>query len=133
MTAITQQNDDEPDIKLNDPSSPLDDTYILIVADSSFPLSPELTSTITDPSALDAETPDFLKVLSLLQFTKSLLYNHNDPLILLLPASALYIAPDPRTVKLLIPDEILILLFILLSSTINEWCISFYRASQTIR
>ena len=47
-----------------------------------------------------------------------------------LPVSAFDIATDLEPVELLIPDEILTLLFILSSSTINEWCTSFSSASK---
>ena len=131
MTAIPLLNDDEPDVKLNNLPSSLDDTYMFIVIDLSFPLSPESNSTITDSSALDDKTLDLINALLMSPFVESSLFNHNYLLTLLLLASALNNAPDSGTGQLLIPDKILTLLFILSSSTIDEWYIFFSSASQT--
>ena len=133
MTAIPLLNDDEPDIKLNNPPSSLYDTYTFIVIYLLFSLSPESNSIITDSSALDDKTLDLINALSMSPFVESSLFNHNYLLTLLLLASALNNAPDSGTGQLLIPDKILTLLFILSSSTIGEWYIFFSSASQIKR
>ena len=57
MTDTPLLNDDEPDIKLNNPPSlpddTLDDTPALIVTDPPVPPSPELTSTIINHPSPD--------------------------------------------------------------------------------
>ena len=75
----------------------------------SVPLSPEPTSTITDPPTLNDQTHIPIKTLSLPPFTEFPLFNQNDPLALLLLVSALVIENCSEAVEILIPDEILIL------------------------
>ena len=75
-------------------------------------MSSESTSTVTDPPALDDQTPVPIKTLTLSPFAESLLFNHNDPLTLLLPASVFDIVADPEDVELLRSDEILTLHFL---------------------
>ena len=61
-------NDDEPDVKLNNPLSSSDDIPAIIKADPPVPLSPELTAIITDLPAPDDATP--AKTLPLSSFTE---------------------------------------------------------------
>jgi len=72
-------------------------------------LSSESTLTVTDPPALDDQTHVLIKTLPLSPFAESPLFNHNDSLALLLPASVFDIVADPEDVELLRPDEILTL------------------------
>ena len=115
VTNSTQLNDDKPDVKLNNPLPPYDDTSTLIVTDSSFPLFLESTSTSTirNTQVLDDEAPDLIKALLLSSFAKYPPFNPHDPFTLLLPVSALDIVLDPGSMELLIPDEILTLLLYL--------------------
>ena len=115
VTNSTQLNDDKPDVKLNNPLPPYDDTSTLIVTYSSFPLSLESTSTSTirNTQVLDDEAPDLIKALLLSSFAKYPPFNLHDQFTLLLPVSTLGIVPDPESMKLLMPDEILTLLLYL--------------------
>ena len=82
VTVPSLLSDDDPDVKLNNSLSPSDDKHTLIKIDPLVLLSPQPTSTITEPPAPDDATHVLIKTIVLSPFAELPLFNLADTVLL---------------------------------------------------